>query len=71
MGILNMKCFELEKKKDGLYRCKGGHLADIILLSSGIVYCLILAILTPIISLFYNPYAGLNKKQKDYLKKFE
>lgn len=31
--------FELEKKSDGLYRCKGGHIADILFLTWGILYC--------------------------------
>ena len=30
--------FELERKEDGLYRCKGGWLADILLLLGGTVY---------------------------------
>ena len=47
-----LKWFELEKKEDGLYRCRGGDLADIIFLSGGIVYCLVLWILSPIINLF-------------------
>ena len=53
------KWFELEKKEDGLYRCKGGWLADILLLLAGMFYALLLyifqiviAILTVIISLF-------------------
>jgi len=47
MGFFNLKCFELEKKSDGLYRCKGGHFADIVFLTCGIFYCLGLAILEP------------------------
>ena len=72
MNILNLKYFELEKKKDGLYRCKGGHLADIILLSSGIIACFVMWIFSPIMNLFRrDSYAFLNKEQTDYLKKFE
>lgn len=44
-----MGFFELEKKSDGLYRCKGGYLADILLLTGGIFYCLGLAIAQPFI----------------------
>jgi len=67
-----MKFFELEKKKDGVYRCKGGHLADVLLLGGGIVYLFFLCIFSPIINLFRrNSYAGLNKEQKNFLKKFE
>ena len=47
-----LKWFELEKKEDGIYRCKGGHLADFVFLSVGIVYCLVLWVLSPIIRLF-------------------
>ena len=69
MGIFNLKCFELEKKKDGLYRCKGGWLADTIFLGMGIIYCFVLLIISPIMDLFRtNPYAGLNKEQIDYFK---
>ena len=48
MGIFNSKWFKLEKKSDNLYRCKGGWLADVILLSSGIIYCFILWMLSPL-----------------------
>ena len=30
--------FELERKSDGLYRCKGGSIADILFLSTAILY---------------------------------
>jgi len=30
--------FKLEKKSDGLYRCKGGSIADIIFLVTAILY---------------------------------
>jgi len=43
-----MGWFDLEKKKDGLYRCKGGHLADFILLFGGIIYASIMVIITTI-----------------------
>jgi len=52
MGFFDLEYFKLEKKKDGLYRCKGGHLADIILLSSGIIYCFVLWVFSPIMRLF-------------------
>ena len=51
MGFFDLGYFKLEKKKDGLYRCKGGHLADIVLLSSGIVYCFVMWILSPFLRL--------------------
>lgn len=43
MNLVNW--FDLEKKSDGLYRCKGGPVADVILLCTGIFFCLIMAIL--------------------------
>jgi len=52
MGFLNLKYFKLEKKKDGIYRCKGGHLADIIFLSSCIVVLLVKMILSPLKIIF-------------------
>jgi len=53
MGLFNLEYFKLEKKKDGLYICKGGWLADVLLLSSGIIYCFILWIISPIKALFH------------------
>lgn len=41
-----LRVFDLEKKADGCYRCKGGWLADVVFLSWGIVYILFRAILS-------------------------
>ena len=49
--------FELEKKTDGIYRCRGGHLADILLLGGGIILLLVLAFLSPFVAL-YNKILG-------------
>lgn len=51
MGLFDLEYFKLERKKDGLYRCKGGSLADFILLGGGIIYCFILWILSPFVRL--------------------
>ncbi len=47
-----MGYFDLEKKTDGLYRCRGGWLADVLLFSGGIIYLLLSCILQPIIWVF-------------------
>lgn len=49
--IFNSEWFKLEKKRDGLYRCRGGHLADFILLGGSISYLFFLWIMTPLNSL--------------------
>lgn len=52
MGFYDLKCFELVKQKDGIYRCKGGRLADIVFLVSGVFHVLGLAIINPFRLLF-------------------
>lgn len=57
MGLFDLEYFKLERKKDGLYRCKGGWLADLILIGGGIIYLLFRWIVSPLVSLrdrFFN-----------------
>ena len=72
MGLFDMKYFELVKGKDELYRCRGGHVADIIFLSSAVICLFVLWIFSPIIYVFRALIGDkLNKKQREYLKKFK
>jgi len=56
MRIFNKEWFEdyfmLVKNKGGVYTCKGGHIADFLLLTGGIIYLLFRCILEPFKLLF-------------------